>query len=928
MRSRTSHSRMLACLLQLGVAAVVLSGCAWTARAQNGAPAGTAVPATFQLAASRGHAALLNEVIAVNLDGVSLADAISRIAAACGRSVIFSADDLPPDRHVSLHASRITIADALRTILRATGLAVFVGQDGSIAVAREPEVRNRARSLAVGRITGIIKDSATDEPVSSATILVLGTKQAAVSAATGAFSIDRVDAGSHDLLVRRVGYKEARRVGVLVPADSTVNVVIQLVASPAILDRVLVTATKSPVSVGDVPALTNTIADEDIERRGDTKLTQALATVPGLINSALEGSFESVMLRGMPRTGNEWTTTLLLIDGVPQTDSRNSARVINLPINDVQTIEVVRGPNSALYGRTAIGGVVNILTADPTADPEVNFQLQGGQFDFFRAKGSASGPVGQWGGYYVSAAGGQNHGFHKDSYSLRNRDNDVYAKFTFSPDSKSSGMVSVNDVISDNGVPAPLPVLDGRLLSSVDPKVDLLTNFNIPSSNYHQEEFRSTLNYERRFTDRLTATEVFGFRRIQYKFVDDGDVLGAPFDTAQHLFTMYPFDEETNENIYYEDARLSFRPAIGHIDNTLLIGASYDYTSGFSAGHLIYTDTSTFGWPLDYENPVIPDRSTWQFAPFGGNRYTFGILGLYAQYTIQPLPRLLLLAGGRYDRARLANTKSFNPDQPHTANRFDAFSPKLSTTVKLVVPDSMGPSPGLALNAYATYSGAFLPPRTPSSLSPNDTTVLNPEHVKNYEAGLKGDFGGGMVSFDLAYFHMLRDGIVVDTRQGPFYIPSNAGKQKFSGVETSAAWRPRASLSVYGNAAFYHHRFDHFVIQSSSGDIVLTGNRLPISPDLILNGGAAWNGPRGFGLTINVKHVGDAFLDQGNTYLLPAYTVTDASASWSAGPALITLSAHNLFDKQYFTMGDIELAESIDVAATRQIVLSTSFRLK
>jgi len=51
---------------------------------------------------------------------------------------------------------------------------------------------------------------------------------------------------------------------------------------------------------------------------------------------------------------------------VPQTLSNNGARVIGLTTNDTSSIEIVRGPNSALYGRTAIGGSVNMRTADPT----------------------------------------------------------------------------------------------------------------------------------------------------------------------------------------------------------------------------------------------------------------------------------------------------------------------------------------------------------------------------------------------------------------------------------------------------------------------------------------------------------------------------------------------------------------------------------
>ena len=125
------------------------------------------------------------------------------------------------------------------------------------------------------------------------------------------------------------------------------------------------TATKSALRVGDVAAPTTTVDRETIERRGDQRLTEAVEHVPGAVVTTELGVFESVLFRGMPRVGNEFTNTLLLIDGVPQTNSGNDARVVALPINDASSIEVVRGPNSALYGRTAIGGAINVLTADP-----------------------------------------------------------------------------------------------------------------------------------------------------------------------------------------------------------------------------------------------------------------------------------------------------------------------------------------------------------------------------------------------------------------------------------------------------------------------------------------------------------------------------------------------------------------------------------
>ncbi len=181
------------------------------------------------------------------------------------------------------------------------------------------------------------------------------------------------------------------------------------------MDRVQVTATKTPLSIGDVPGQANVVDRETIETRGDQTLTQAIANVPGVVVSTQLALFESVLLRGLPRAGNEFTNTLLLIDGVPQANSGNSARVVGLTINDASSIEVVRGPNSALYGRTAIGGSVNLRTADPTPRHQGNVEFTTGEFATLKGIGRVSGPVSNWGGYYVSVGKEQNSGYFDES---------------------------------------------------------------------------------------------------------------------------------------------------------------------------------------------------------------------------------------------------------------------------------------------------------------------------------------------------------------------------------------------------------------------------------------------------------------------------------------------------------------------------------
>src|SRR6185503_7306754 len=306
---------------------------------------------------------------------------------------------------------------------------------------------------------------------------------------------------------------------------------------------------------GELPAQADIIDRETIDLRGAQSLTQAIAHVPGLMISTFAGSFESVTLRGLPRDGNEFTSTLLLIDGVPQADSRNSARVVNLPINDASAIEVLRGPSSALYGRTAIGGSVNLLTADPTTDLQLGLDLTGGDYGTWKGVAHAGGPLREWGGYYVSGSDEESDGWYEGPNDVTVDRWALFGKLTFVPDQKSSGSVTANWVDSDQGTPTNVPIIDGRLLTDIEPGFDLFTSFNLPAPNYHQEEDRYTGKYTRQISRDSSLIALLGYREILYQFIDDGDVIGSPFDVATHTVTQYPFEQKTTEDISYSELR-------------------------------------------------------------------------------------------------------------------------------------------------------------------------------------------------------------------------------------------------------------------------------------------------------------------------------------------------------------------------------------
>ena len=655
------------------------------------------------------------------------------------------------------------------------------------------------------------------------------------------------------------------------------------------VERLIVTAMKTARSSAEVAALTTVVDREDIEAQGDLELVDALESAPGLMHTAQANAFESIELREMPRQGNEFETTLLLIDGVPQTDSRNSARVINLPIDHADAIEVVNGPNSALYGRTAIGGAINIITAQPTAQPRLGAELQLGEFGHVRGAVSTSGPLRDRAGYFLSWSSSGNEGFYSGDSAYDVDETSVFAKFAVTPDDRSEAWISVNSVTSDNSLPTSVPVVGGQLLSEIEPQFDLLANINLPTANFHQEELRLTANYTRDLGNGISFTNTASYRDIQYKFEESGDIIGAPFDLVAGTLTMYPFSLQSDEEIFYEEARFTLQPTWGNVDDELLAGASFESNTGFRRGDLIFTDAGTFGMPIDFLDPTPPPRTDWEFFEFGGDEYRLRSYGLYYQYQIAPLPRIQLTAAGRFDRLDLKNVKTFRVGQPVSEETFNAFSPKFSALYSLLDETQSESLGRVNLNVYVAYSEAFKPPRSPSGLNPpGEDANLDPENITNYEVGLKSSFLDGQASLQATYFQMERDGIVVSTQEGPFFRDSNAGKQDFEGFELGVAWVPMPNLNLHGNVAFYKNRFGEFVIENEfAPDVVLTGNRLPAVPDKIFNLGGSYQHTDELGFTLGFKYVGDRFSDQNNALLLDSYPLVDASVSWSSEPRAV-----------------------------------------
>ncbi|MFQ5842465.1 MAG: TonB-dependent receptor plug domain-containing protein [Thermodesulfobacteriota bacterium] len=158
------------------------------------------------------------------------------------------------------------------------------------------------------------------------------------------------------------------------------------------MEPVVVTATRLEEPVSSIPASATVITEEEMERKGAVTVGEAIRDAPGIYmrRSGTIGASTSTRIRGA-----DVTQTLVLIDGVEVNNSWTGFYDwANLMVDNVERVEVVRNPQSALYGSEAMGGVINIITKKGEGFPTATVSTEGGSFDTYREVASLAG---KWG---------------------------------------------------------------------------------------------------------------------------------------------------------------------------------------------------------------------------------------------------------------------------------------------------------------------------------------------------------------------------------------------------------------------------------------------------------------------------------------------------------------------------------------------------
>ncbi|HTS03882.1 MAG TPA: TonB-dependent receptor, partial [Thermoanaerobaculia bacterium] len=496
--------------------------------------------------------------------------------------------------------------------------------------------------------------------------------------------------------------------------------------TPSAAAQIVVSASKTPEDEFDVAGNVAVVTGDDLRRRGARTLQDALQDVVGVVaaGGSDNGSrFPNIGMWGL----QEFDALLVTVDGVPAGGPFNPS-LAQIPVEDIERIEIAKGPQGTLYGVSAFAGMVQVFTR---RGKNASVTLGLGSFTDRHASLSYE----KHDGDAITRVAGstfRDHGFQDGTASSVDRLSVGYGQKT----RDLSWDVTLGILRDTSYWGSPLPVEDGRFV----PGFELDRNYAVGGARMDHRVYSLASTLSQKLSEGVRLENTLGLARDEQiavrSFIDSVEGNTATADGT----SLRPV-----ESTLFEDARVV--ATIGA--HRLVAGTAVTWGRTTVAG-TGFDLTLTTG-----PNPVVPSVDS---LPVGDNRSaedrrTFW--GFYANDDWTPWAWLTLTLGARYDRTSeslSAFAQEVGAPEPETAadSRDDgAWSGGVSALFRIV--DRPGAGFLNALHLYVAAKSNFKP-AAPNLLEAEAATILEPERTRSGEIGLKSRFFGGDVSLEAGFF--------------------------------------------------------------------------------------------------------------------------------------------------------------------------------
>ncbi|WND03598.1 TonB-dependent receptor [Temperatibacter marinus] len=691
------------------------------------------------------------------------------------------------------------------------------------------------------------------------------------------------------------------------------------------LEEIIVTAQHRSANVQDVPVTVSVLSEDLILKRDIFDAHGIAMNTPGLAYGEFSPGQASFSMRGVGSSDDGAgldNSVALFLDGV----YIGRGAGINFDMFDLQRIEVLKGPQGALFGRNTIGGAINVVSKKPTDELVIKSALTYGNENIFRAQGLISGPLSDnlFGKVVVNHR--SHDGFVRNT--LLNKDVNDEDQTSFRGQlrlalDRSDWLLSgdyMEDHREDTGR---FPFRNGNF--------DYVGTAEALGANKPQTTAAPVEGYTDRKGGGLSLqgdvqfgngilTTITSFRSIDtdWAMPSVGAPLGGNYDLDADVYGSDVIDHiEEKVETFSEEIRWTSN--LGH--SLEFIAGLYFFTENTDRPEQwsIQRNTVDTGQVIVGNEYSLTANKTTSYAAYGQAQWTFA-----EDWTLS--------FGGRYSHDRKEYTTTAVNCGLDEAVRAAAGFPNfelcgsvggslgiIAEVFNVEVDGSWSDFSPMAsiqyqatddLMVFATWatgfkSGGFAGSAGVEAVAQN---IVEPETVTNYEIGFKGDFFANQLRMNVTGFYMdykdlqvVRFGPVPESSFGTF-TTTNLGSAEIKGFEVEMVWQLTEYFHVNANYAFLDTVGNDLIINGTD----VSGKDLRQAPrnsyNLDLNYSLPMENKGTLDFNIHFTHIDEERMDyQSDLPVISERNLTDARVSWTSNDERyqIALWAKNIFDKAY-----------------------------
>jgi iron complex outermembrane recepter protein len=634
------------------------------------------------------------------------------------------------------------------------------------------------------------------------------------------------------------------------------------------LDMIVVTATRTPEQLDQIPADISVVPGQELRARGAWDMSKALSLVPGVEAPAGGDAGPSSAVPAFWGL-HEFDAFLLVVDGVPWGGAFNPG-ITSLDFTNAERVEVMKGSAPVMYGATSFVAVVQLLhypAGEASNEADIAFGNYGS------ARGSASFALPELNGYRQSIAlDGQSLGFADDRENV----SDGHLLYRGALD-LGTGTLRVDANLTFVRDVPPSPII--RVGSGLTNLTPIDANFNPADAKIDEDKYQLAVGYSQPTAigtwDTVVSLAHSNITDIRAFLEPDLSGAADTQNQSRHIDDDYFDTHITNTSIR---------------NTTLLVGTDLLYGLGTQTtlnGNAVYTV------PLN-GSIIPPPTSQLPINEIGtvNDKRVFG--GQYAQFDWKAGSRWDVIGGVRLNEAYEQKSSS------------DFTLPPPTLLAESVSKTMIRPSETIGVNyrfwaigrdeavVYADFRNAFKP--SAIDFGPDYTPdLLSPETAQSYEAGFKGAFADGRFTYQAELFLMNFNNLVVATSSGAL---ANAAAEKLKGVEIETRYQVSADLALAANGSYHNAYFSQYNFFNGDETVNVAGRQLPLSPHVLASAGLLYTPSRGFNSTIVAQYVGRRFLDEENIAPVGGYTNLDATLGYGFGHFIVSMEGNNLTNQR------------------------------